>query len=164
METDGTDGVGTPPEGQEQQPVETVETLQEKLTKQQEHARTWEKRAKENSAAAKRLADLEDAQKSEAEKTADRIAKAESESAAVPAKVAEALKAHLVALHEIDADDAELLLTGTEPDLLMKQVTRLLGGSAGKKKNHVSREGTNQTPADSEEGAFVNALFGGGAT
>lgn len=161
METNGTNGDETPPEGQEQQPVETVETLQEKLSKQQEHARTWEKRAKENSVAAKRLTELEEAQKSDAEKVADRISKAESEAAAVPAKVAEALKAHLVALHEIDADDAELLLTGTEPELLMKQVARLLGGSAGKKKNHVSREGTNQTPADSEEAAFVNAIFGG---
>ena len=42
------------------------------------------KRAKENADAAKRLSDIEDAQKSESEKVAERLAKADAEVATVP--------------------------------------------------------------------------------
>ena len=105
---------------------------------------------------------IEDAQKTEAERTADRIAKADAEVATVPAKVAEALREHLVALHEIDKDDAELFLTGTEPDLLLKQVTRLLGQSDKRRKsNYVAREGSTQSSADSDERTFARELFNG---
>ena len=79
---------------------------------------------------AARLDEIEDAQKSEAEKAADRISKAEAEVASVPAKVADALRAHLVELHSIDKEDAELFLTATEPDLLLKQVDRLMARAA----------------------------------
>ena len=122
-----------------EQTAEAVETTTDATTEQQddakatetvEHwreiARKQEKRAKENADAAKRLAELEDAKKSETEKAADRIAKAEAEVASVPAKVADALKSHLVALHEISDDDAELFLTASDPELLLKQVTRLI--------------------------------------
>lgn len=138
-----------------QKPTETVEFWKTK-------AREQEKRAKDNATAATRLAEIEDAQKSETEKTADRIAKADAEVASVPNKVADALREHLVALHEIDKDDAELFLTGTEPELLLKQVTRLLGQSDKRKKtNHVPREGNNTTPAEGEGLEAVRVLFGG---
>lgn len=140
----------------DQKPTETVEFWKQK-------AREQEKRAKDNATAAKRLAELEEANKSEAEKAADRIAKAEAEAATVPSKVADALKTHLVALHGIDEEDAELFLTATEPELLLKQVTRLLGQSDKRKKNHVPREGaTPPQPGQSEEAAFVRDLFGTG--
>lgn len=120
--------------------------------------------ARANADAAKRLAEIEESQKSEAEKTADRIAKADAEVSSIPAKVADALREHLVTLHEIDKDDAELFLTGTEPELLLKQVTRLLGQSDKLKKqgNRVPREG--QTPnlktGDEDRRAFVRHLTG----
>lgn len=120
------------------------------------------KAIKELKARTARLDEIEDAQKSEAEKVADRIAKAEAEVATVPSKVAAALREHLVALHEIDKDDAELFLTATEPDLLLKQVTRLVGQSDKRKKtNVVPREGTNpSTPGgDDELRAFARGLF-----
>ena len=112
---------------------------------------------------AKRLDEIERAQMSEAEKTADRIAKAEAAVAAVPAQVAESLKAHLVTLHEIDSEDAELFLTATDPDLLLKQVSRLLGQTGKRKgKNHVPLEG--QTPRNAEPTSdlreFTRGLFG----
>lgn len=111
---------------------------------------------------AARLSEIEEAQKSDAEKANDRITKAEAEAATVPAKVAEALKAHLIALHEFDPEDAELFLTATEPELLLKQVTRLLGQSDKRqRKNHVSREGDNPSAATNEEAAFARNLFGG---
>lgn len=110
---------------------------------------------------AARLDELEEAQKSEAEKAADAKVKLEAAEASVPAKVADGLKAHLVALHEIDAEDAELFLTATEPDLLLKQVTRLLGQSDKRRNNHVPREGQNPAAATSDEAAFARDLFGG---
>ena len=135
-------------------PTETVDFWKQK-------AREQEKRAKENADAAKRLAEIEDAQKTETEKAADRIAKAEAEVAAIPSKVADALRAHLVELHEIDQDDAELFLTATEPELLLKQVTRLLAQTDKRtKKNHVPREGApTREPAEDEMRAFARQLF-----
>jgi hypothetical protein len=111
---------------------------------------------------AMRLDEIEEASKSEAEKTADRISKAEAEAATVPAKVAAALKEHLVALHDFDADDAELFLTADEPELLLKQATRLLGQTDKRqRRNHVPREGTNP-PAESGSDMrdFARNLFG----
>ena len=116
---------------------------------------------RELKAKASRLDEIEEAQKTETERNADRIAKAEAEVATVPAKVADALKSHLVTLHEIDSEDAELFLTATEPDLLLKQVTRLLGQSDKRRNNHVPREGQNPAAATSDEAAFARDLFGG---
>lgn len=143
---------------EQQQPQKPTETLD--FWKQK--AREQEKRAKENAAAAKRLTELEEAQKSEAEKAADRIAKAEAEVSSVPAKVADGLRSHLVTLHEIDAEDAELFLTATDPDLLLKQVDRLLGQSGKRnRKNHVPREGDNPSAAPSDDAAFARDFLGG---
>ena len=147
------------PTDEQQKPTETVEFWKQK-------AREQEKRAKENAGAAKRLTEIEDSQKTEAEKTADRLAKADAEVTSVPSKVADALREHLVALHEIDPDDAELFLTGSEPDLLLKQVTRLLAQkgeqSDNRKKNgnHVPKEGNNPSSSDGgDDRAFVRQLF-----
>ena len=155
-EAAATGAEGTETEQQETKPTETVDFWKQK-------AREQEKRAKDNADAAKRLAEIEESQKSEAEKAADRIAKAESEVASVPAKVADALREHLVALHEIDKDDAELFLTATEPELLLKQVTRLVGQSDKRKKTHVvPGEGKTTTVAsgDADRRAFVRQLTG----
>jgi hypothetical protein len=137
-------------------PTETVDFWREK-------AREQEKRAKANADAARRLAEIEEASKSESEKVAERIAKAEAEAASVPAKVADALRGHLVALHGIDTDDAELFLTAADPDLLLKQAERLLARSDARKKPlHVPREGTSTTTTDSDERRAARELFGSG--
>ncbi len=136
-------------------PTETVDFWKTK-------AREQESRAKANAAAAKELGELKDAQKTQAEKDADKIKAAEAEVASVPAKVAEALKVHLIARHKIDAEDAELFLTATEPELLIKQVDRLLGQSdKSKRKNRVPGEGAN-TKAETNSGLreFARDLFG----
>jgi chromosome segregation ATPase len=103
---------------------------------------------KELKAKASRLDEIEESQKSEAEKVADRLAKADAEVAGIPSRVTEALKAHLVTIHEIADEDAELFLTATEPETLLKQVDRLVAQqSSGKRKNHVPREGHTPSPA-----------------
>jgi hypothetical protein len=151
-------GTEVKPNEQEQpKPTETVDFWKQK-------AREQEKRAKDNADAAKRLAEIEESQKSESEKVADRIAKAEAEVASVPAKVADSLREHLVALHEIDKDDADLFLTASDPELLLKQVTRLLGQSdKQKKKNNVSpREGTTTAAATDPKRAWLRENIRGG--
>jgi predicted nucleic acid-binding Zn-ribbon protein len=101
---------------------------------------------RELKAKASRLDEIEEAQKSEAEKVADRLAKADAEVAGIPSKVCEALRAHLIKIHEIDQEDAELFLTATEPDLLLKQADRLVGQSGKRNRNIVPREGRNPNP------------------
>lgn len=136
-------------------PTETVEFWKSK-------AREQESRAKANKSAADELAAIRDSQKTEAEKVADRIAKADAEVAAVPAKVSEALRSYLVGLHEINDEDAELFLTANNPDLLLKQVSRLVARNAppAKQPNHVPREGVNPTAPESEGRETVRRIFG----
>ena len=140
----------------EPKPVETVDFWKEK-------AREQEKRAKANAAAATQLAAIEESNKSEAQKAADRIAKAEAEVATIPAKVSEALRSHLVALGIVSKED-EVLLTASDPDTLLAQIKRLSERAADRKKsgNHVPTEG--KTPAPASASAlrdFTRGLFGG---
>lgn len=105
---------------------------------------------------------LAEANKSEIEKANDRVTKAEAEVAKVPTLVADALRTHLIARHEIDKDDAELFLTASEPELLLKQVDRLLAqGAPQRKTNHVTREGNNPSADERAEAAVVRQLFAG---
>jgi hypothetical protein len=136
-------------------PTETVEFWKAK-------AREQENRAKANKSAADELAAIRDAQKTEAEKVADRIRKADEEVANVPIRVTEALKAHLIGLHQINDEDAELFLTATNPDLLLKQVARLTERTAPAKKqpNHVPREGANPIAPENEGRETARRLFG----
>lgn len=110
---------------------------------------------------AKQVDDAEAAKLTDAEK----IAKLQSEVDGLPKQVAASLREHLVELHGIEQDDAELFLTGDTPELLLKQVARLLdqsGAGASKRKNYVSKEGNSQRkPAEDENGAFAKSLFGG---
>ena len=147
-------GSETPPEGAPVQLPDDhplVKTLAEQ-----------KKAIKDLKTKAQRLDELEDAQKSETEKAADRIAKAEAEVATLPTKVSAALREHLVTLHEIDKDDAELFLTADDPDVLLKQVTRLLGQSDKRKRNHrVPTEGkTTPKPGEDKLQTFTRNLFG----
>lgn len=85
----------------------------------------------------------------------------ESEAAGVPSKVAAGLRAHLVELHGIDPEDAELFLTATDPELLLKQVNRLIGPDKQNRKNYVPGEGRNpnaEPTSDLKE--FARNLFG----
>ncbi|CPS05513.1 Uncharacterised protein [Mycobacteroides abscessus subsp. abscessus] len=116
---------------------------------------------KELKAKAARLDEIEEAQKTQAQKDADRITKAEAEAATVPSRVANALKEHLVAFHKIDAEDAELFLTGDDPELLLKQVARFLEQTDKQSKsNRVPGEGTNGRVKPSTMQQFFDELTG----
>lgn len=105
---------------------------------------------------AKQVDDAEEAKKTDAQKIADLQAKVDAQ----PKAVAEALREHLVELHGIDKDDAELFLTGATPELLLKQVARLLEqGGGAKRNNHVPREGTKLSrPKPDSKREFINAI------
>lgn len=135
------DGAGEP------KPTETVEFWRGK-------SRDWETKAKNNAKAASQLAE-----------TTAKLTAAEAEVVTVPAKVAEALKTHLVARHEIDAEDAELFLTATDPELMLKQIDRLLAQSGKprrKNTNYVPDQGngSKDTGKDSDLREFTRQLFG----
>lgn len=84
-------------------------------------ARKWEARAKENIKAADQLAAIEEANKTEAQKQADKMA--ELEKSATAAKV-EALRYKYAAKHHISDEDAELFLTATDEETIAKQAER----------------------------------------
>jgi hypothetical protein len=85
-----------------------------KVKKALEESRKWERYAKENKLAADKLAALEESQKSEAQKLADRAAQAERERDA--AKL-EALRVKVGAARKLPADVVDLLKGDTEEEL-----------------------------------------------
>lgn len=108
--------VEQPPPAQEQAPA-TPPVKPE--TDWKAEARKWETRAKENNAAAKRLAEIEEASKSEAQKQAEAFANLQAENARLQA---EALRSQVAATKGVPAD----LLAGTTEEELNAAADRLL--------------------------------------
>jgi predicted ribosome quality control (RQC) complex YloA/Tae2 family protein len=136
----------------EQKPTETVEFWKQK-------AREQEKRAKENSKAAEKLAAIESENQTEAEKVAARIRELENE--ASTARL-EALRFKVASKHGIDGDRAELLLTGSDEETMTRQAEALKQESDTRKKqgNHVPKEGASTNPSkDGDDREFVRNLF-----
>ncbi len=133
--------------------------------------------ARAGAEAVKKLAELEDSKKSEIDRAMDRVSKAEAELSKVPSLVAQSLKSHLVALHEINDEDAELFLTANDPEVLIKQIGRLTQRQADaeatrqaaaeateaerkRRGNHVPREGTSTIAPENEERETARRIFG----
>lgn len=139
--------------GDEFKPITSQDDLNRVLDARLKREREKYADYKDVKAKASRLDEIEQANKSEIDKAMDRVTKAEAEVANVPTKVADALRTHLVALHKIPDDDAELFLTASDPALLLKQVDRLVArgieSAEAKRKtgNHVPREGSTPRPA-----------------
>lgn len=114
--------------------------------------------AKANADAAKRLAELEEANKSEMQKAADRAANAEAERDATRVEM---LRFKIAAKHGISEEDADLFLTGNDEETLARQALRLSEREADKKKNgnYVAREGTTSTAADGDGRDLARQLF-----
>lgn len=130
-------------------PTETVEFWKQK-------AREQEKRAKENAAAATRLAEIEEAQKSEAERAAERLVAAETKATEAEAK---ALRREIALEHGLTTEDAALLDTITDEDAMRALAGRLAVKDVNPRPNHVPREGTNHQPADDQMREFTRNLF-----
>lgn len=103
-------------------------------------SREWEDRAKANASAAEKLAKMEQSQKTDAERTAERITMLEQQ---VASAAHDALRFKIAARYSIADDDVDLFLTGTDEKTLVAQAERLSQKSdAGKRKNVVPKEGT----------------------
>lgn len=139
----------------------TTEPAPKPETDWKAEAKKWEARAKENKNAAEQLAAIEEANKTEAQKTADKLAVAEK--AAADAQ-REALKFKIAAKFQIGDEDADLFLTGSDEETLTKQAERLTAREAERKKqgNVVPKEGANPAAAPTDERTFVRDLFGSG--
>lgn len=113
--TDATDQSTSTEGTADPKPTETVDFWKAK-------SREWEAKSKANATAAQKLAEIEDAQKSEAERLTDAAnqAKAEAEQAR-----AEALRWKIAAKHGISDADAETFLTASDEDTLTRQAERL---------------------------------------
>lgn len=127
-------------------------------------AREQEKLARSNAPAVKELEQLKESLEADAQKVADGLAEVKDRS--VSAKTAEALKTHLIELHQIAREDAELFLTGDDPELLLQQVGRLIARSDNLAPNNgmiVPNEGRTPDRYTEPQGGlreFTRDLFG----
>lgn len=123
-------------------------------------AKKWETRAKENKTAADRLAEIEEANKTEAQKASDRLKAAEREAASARR---EASMYKIAAEFKLSGDDAAALEHVATEDGMRLIAQRLAGVEVERKKqgNQVPREGTTTSSADSDERAVARSLFGG---
>ena len=157
------EGTATDPQVTEQAPLEgEPKTFDaeyvEKLRKENAKYRT---EAKANADAAKRLTEIEEANKSEADKVAERLAKAEQSAREAEAR---ALRREVALEHKLSKDDAALLDSITDEDAMRRLAERLGQQAEGRKKtgNHVPREGVTPASGDSDERQFAQSLFNGG--
>jgi len=136
-------------------PVETVEPAE---VDWKAKAREWERRAKENKTAADELASIRESQKSESEKTAERLAEAERKASEAEAR---AIRREVALEHSLSKDDAALLDTITDEDAMRRLAARLSAAASDRKnQNPVPREGTNPRPKPDERRAFADFLTG----
>ena len=122
-------------------------------------AKKWETRSKENKTAADELAAIKEANQTEAEKTANRLAAAEKDAADARR---EALRFRIASEFSIAAADAELFLTGDDEATMTAQAKRLTDRESERKKhgNLVPREGNNPQSGSDDERTFARDLFG----
>ncbi|WJY73229.1 capsid assembly scaffolding protein Gp46 family protein [Corynebacterium auriscanis] len=85
------------------------------------HSRDWEAKAKANIAAAKKLKELEDAEKTELEKLGEKLAASEHTNSQLQARLDQL---SIAAEHGISPTDAELFLHG-DKDTMVKQAKAL---------------------------------------
>ena len=166
----------TPPEGTEQQRQQADEQPKtfdaEYVANLRKEAARYRTEAKANSEAAKKLAEYEEAKKTEAERNADRLRAAEEDAANARR---EALRFRIASKFKIDDEDADLFLTGSDEESITKQAERLVAreatrraeadaaeAEAKRRGNHVPSEGTSPAASNANDLAFARDFFGAG--
>lgn len=112
-ETTNPEGTETAPKEDPIEPVEKAD-WEAKYKEMQKHAREWEKRAKAADPAIKKLADLEEAQKSELEKAQARAEAAEKSAAEAAVS---ALRAQVALDKKLTPSQAKRLVGSTQEEL-----------------------------------------------
>ena len=107
---------------------------------------------------AAKLDQIEQANKSEADKFSERIASLETENTAIKSQ---ALRSRIQAKFSVSDEDAELFLTGADEASLTKQAERLAARDTERKKqgNRVPKEGTSTKSGDDDMREFTRSLF-----
>lgn len=152
---------GETPAADEFKPITSQEDLNKVIADRVARERAKYADYKDVKAKATEFEKLQEANQTEAEKAAKRIAELEAE---LNNTRRDSMRLSIAAAHGItDADDIELFLTGTDEETLTKQAKRLADRDADRKKNgnRVPREGQTSTPGENEERAFTQALFNG---
>lgn len=133
------DSAEQPQEGAAAEQAKTFDAeYVEKLRKENAKYRT---EAKANADAAARLAEIEEASKSESQKLAERLSAAEK--AAADAQ-RDALRFRIASKFQISDEDAELFLTAGDEDTLTKQAERLAARNEDAGKPRTPRPDPNQ--------------------
>ena len=117
---------------------------------------------KDLKARAAKADEYEQANQTEAEKAAKRIADLETE---LTTTRAQSMRLRIATEHGItEADDIDLFLTGTDEETPTRQAKRLAARETDRKKNgnHVPREGNNPSAAGNDTREVLDGLFGGG--
>lgn len=120
VETPAEDATAGPQEGTEAAEVKTFDA--EYVDRLRKEAAKYRTEAKANAEAAKRLAEIEEAQKTESQRQAERLAAAEKAAADAEARV---MRRELALEHRLSADDAALLDTVTDENGLRALAARL---------------------------------------
>lgn len=157
--SEGGNNAGTTPPGDGFTPITSQDDLNKIVGERVKRAESKFADYADLQAKARRLDELEEANKTADQKTADRFAALESQLAASNAA---ALRSKVQATYKIDDDDAELFLTGTTAEQLEAQAKRLAERSKGPGTNYVPGEGRNPKPTVTDERATVRKLFGNG--
>ncbi len=150
------------PEAPEQSPNDETKVFDaDYVAKLRQEAAKYRTEAKANADAAKRLAEIEDAQKSEAQKAADRIAELEQQAATAQR---EALRFKVASKFGISDEDADLFLTGSDEETLGKQAERLAARAEDAGKPRSPRpdpnQGRNSSGSPSTADQFAAAVSG----
>lgn len=130
------------------------------VKKLRDEAAKYRTEAKANATAAQRLAEIEEANKTETQKAQDALAAAQRDAETARA---EALRFRIASKFQVSDEDADLFLTGTDEETLTKQAERLAARESERKKNgnHVPREGTStQTNHSDPKRDFIRGLTG----
>ena len=151
---------GETPAANEFEPITSQEDLNKVISDRIQRERAKYADYKDVKAKAAKLDEIEDANRSEAEKQQARLTELETELNAVRS---ESMRLRIASEHGItDSDDIALFLTGADEETLTKQAKRLSDRDADRKKNgnHVPREGaTNTKPGDDPMRDVVAQLF-----
>lgn len=159
--TEGGNNSGETPAADEFKPITSQDDLNRIISERVTRERSKFADYRDLKAKAERLDELEQANQTEAEKAATKIAELESQLASTRR---ESLRVKIAAEHGItDADDIDLFLTGTDEETLTKQAKRLAERTADRKKqgNHAPREGNTPAAGNDERREVVSALFSG---
>lgn len=156
----GTNPSGETPAADEFKPITSQDDLNKVIADRVARERAKYADYKDVKAKAARLDEIEQANQTEAEKAAARLAELEAE---LNNTRRDSMRLKIATEHGItDADDIELFLTGTDEETLTKQAKRLADRTADRQKNgnRVPAEGTTPKPGQTGDvREFVNDLW-----